>query len=354
MSGAAIAPPIAAPAASPALAAALRAARPELNARFGHARRRMPGLEGDAFGAFVVGAIGPIVDAAAEVARDRAGEVAYAAYDVALELVGQRLAGAGARDPRVGAVWSRLLAGAPRQVLVDPPRVALAAANALVQLAGTPGARPEAWGDEMIRLASSAPALGAWLAAGQVLAWRAGLAHYRASALALLARLPVPLASALLGLPPAADPAAVLARLVADPWFDPARPALAAGGVRVAARVGGFRGLGGLFVAPPRVCGGPQLVVTSGDEGWVLCADACGASFHRASDGELAAAHAADGGVALPAGVALVGNTIEHPGGRIALPVRGAITSVARVGSTLAITGADTHAVVLLALPASP
>lgn len=345
--GAGVAPP----AASPALAAALRVARPELNARFGHARRRMPGLDGEAFGAFVVAAIGPIVDAAAALARDRAGEVAYAAYDVALELVGQRLAGGGARDPRVGAAWSRLLAAVPGHVLVDPPRVALAAANALVQLAGTPGARPEAWGAEMIRIAPQAAALGAWLAAGQVLAWRAGLAHYRASALALLARLPASLAAAILSLPAGADPAAVIARLTADPWFDPARPA---SGVRVVARVGGFRGLGGLFVVPPRVSGGAQLVVGSGDEGWVLCADACGASFHRASDGELAAAHAADGGAALPAGVALVGNTIEHAGGTIALPVRGAITSVARVGSTLALTGADTHAVVLVALPATP
>ena len=321
-----------------ALAEILRASRGELNARFAMARRRLPALDGAAFGQFLVDAVAPLCDAVPS--RDVAA-VAHAAYDVALELCGQRLAGAGARDGRVGAAWSALLVPAAAHIAAAPEATLSAAANALVQLAAAPGARPEAWAEVMGTIAARAASIEEWLTAGQVAAWRAGLAHYRAGALEAADRLPPALALELVGAGGAwAD---VRARLRADPWHDPARPQSE---TRVVARVGAFRGFGGLFPVPPSVAGGGEcFLVESDGDAWILFADACGATFHRAGEEDLRAA-AAGGGRA----PGWRGHRIEVGGQAIDLPVRGEVTSAALAASTLALTTSHSHSVLLVAL----
>jgi hypothetical protein len=127
------------------------------------------------------------------------------------------------------------------------------------------------------------------LQAGQVAAWRAGLAHYRRGALAVCGQLPAPLAFGLLKLPAVAATTdlrdSVIARLIEDPWLRPAS-ALSQGEstrrIQVVARIGAFRGFGGLFIDPPsvkRIDG--QFVVADGESSWVLTADLYGATFHR-------------------------------------------------------------------------
>lgn len=321
-----------------ALAEILRASRGELNARFAMARRRLPALDGAAFGQFLVDAVAPLCDAVPS--RDVAA-VAHAAYDVALELCGQRLAGAGARDGRVGAAWSALLVPAAAHIAAAPEATLSAAANALVQLAAAPGARPEAWAEVMGTIAARAASIEEWLTAGQVAAWRAGLAHYRAGALEAADRLPPALALELVGAGGAwAD---VRARLRADPWHDPARPQSE---TRVVARVGAFRGFGGLFPVPPSVAGGGEcFLVESDGDAWILFADACGATFHRAGEEDLRAAAA--GGARAPG---WRGHRIEVGGQAIDLPVRGEVTSAALAASTLALTTSHSHSVLLVAL----
>jgi len=318
----------------------LRAHRGELNARFAMARRRLPALDGGAFGPFLAGAVAPLC--AAVPARD-ASAVAHAAYDVALELCGQRLAGAAARDGRVGAAWTALLVPAAARIAEAPERTLAAAANGLVQLAAAPGARPEAWAARMGELAAQA-GLEDWLAAGQVAAWTAGLAHYRASALEMADRLPPALALAVVGAPEGSDWSAVGRRLRADPWHLPGR---SEAGMRVVARVGGFRGFGGLFPVPPSVAGGgDRFLVDSDGDAWVLFADAWGATFHRASDEELRATATAAGSRA----PRWRGRRVELEAGTVDVPVRGELTSAAVAASTLAVTSSHSHALVLVAL----
>jgi hypothetical protein len=341
---------------TPALQGALRAARDKLNARFAMARRRMPALDGEAFGGFLIEAVGPLAEAVAAAQSDRVGDVVHAAYDVALELCGQRLAGAGARDPRIGAAWGAVVRGAAQVIVEEPARALAASANAIASLAATPGARPDAWAASMVRVADGAPRVDAatWLAAGKVLAWRAGMAHYRAGALETADLLSPALALALVGAAPGDSWPAIRARLQNDPWFVPgAAEAAAAREARVVARVGGFRGFGGLFTAPPTVAAGAvdRFLVGSGGERWVLFADACGATFHRASDADrprtaTSAATAAEA-------VAVRGRKLQHGGAAVDLPVRGAITSHATTARTVAVTSAQTHAIVLVALPVS-
>ena len=342
-------------AASPALIGFLRADRDGLNGRFAHARRRLPALDGEAFSAFLLDALGPLLDRVAALRAGRGDDthdVGHAAYDVALELVGQRLAGPAARDPRVGDGWRAVVVAAAERVVEAPPRVLVAVANALAHLASTPGARPDEWAARMIEIAPVAGTLDAWLEAGQVLAWRCGLAHLREGALALCERVAPSLGPSLVGAPAGADWEAVRARLAADPWYapSPSRRGVTGSGLRVVGRVGGFRGYGGLFVAPPVASrGGPdRFLIQSGDDAWVLFADAGGATFHRATDEERAEARR--GPASAPAAPIVRDGQLEHRGRSVALPVRGRVTSVAASGTTAAVTCSQTHAIALVAL----
>ena len=175
-----------------------------------------------------------------------------------------------------------LVAGAPDRILG-------AVSNALHNLATTPGARPEDWLTALERLGPECKDPDTLLRLGQVAGWKAGLAHFRASALAAADALPNSLALAAVGAPASGEWSEVRKRLLADPWFDPATPAVATAQtkrLRVMTQAGAFRGFGGLFPEPPRVAGtGDHFLVRSGEECWLLTADLFGATFHRSSIG---------------------------------------------------------------------
>jgi hypothetical protein len=228
-----------------------------------------------------------------------------------------------------------------------------ALSNAAHQLATTPGARPEAWLQIMERLAPAAADVGvdvdAFLTAGQLAAWRSGLAHYRESALSVAGSLDPALLGLVLdekGPGSAPDAFARLAALRACRWVGGQNAAANPTQPHLVRRAGAFRGFGGLFSEPPHVVmdrDQNQLYVRSGTEGWLLTADAFGATFHRATEEELAAAAAAapptrSQGHQLPAGIEVPADV-------------GHVTSVACLPHTVAITGSLTHAVLLYALP---
>ncbi|WP_420129908.1 hypothetical protein [Longimicrobium sp.] len=330
---------------SPALAHVLRSARPEFNARFAAARRVRPALDGPAFAAFLRSTVDPLVRAVERTAPDRVSDVVLCAYDLGLELLGQGLAGPAARDPSVEAGWRRVAPAAAALVAAAPERVLAALANAPHLLAGTPGAQPEEWMGTMEALAPRCADVDTLLRLGQVAAWRAGMAHFRAGALAAADALPEPLALAVLGAPPGQWPM-VRQRLAVDPWFDPARPDAPAG-LRVVARAGAFRGFGGLFTEPPRVAAaGGHFLAGSGGEWWLLAADAFGATFQRATPDEVAHATSA---AAVP-GLAVNGARLTWNGTSLELPELGPITGVAANGTTAALTARYTHAVTLVSL----
>jgi hypothetical protein len=337
------------PTASPALASALRGQRDGLNARFAMARRRTPALEPEAFGAFLCDRVGPLVEAVAARAPENTGRVTELAFDAALELVGQRLAGVGGRHAGLEEALSRVWVAGAAQIAAAPGQLLAATANALIQLHETPGARPAEWADEMVRFAPVAPDPSLWLALGQVAAWRAGLAHFRESALRVAASLPDAVRSLAVGGPPTGDGVFLLARLETDPWFRPEVPAVSPEAPRVVARVGAFRGFGGVFPAPPTVSGGPHAhFVESGETRWWLHADAFGATLHRAQTEEHPGSPVAESAWRVERGVLWCG--AHH----LDLPVAGAITSAARVRNTLAVTCARSHTILLVRLPTAP
>ena len=333
---------------STTLASVLRSGRGELNTRFAGARVRHPDLDAEVFAEFIRSAVDPLVVAVARTRPERVSDVALAAYDSALDLVGQKLAGRSARTPYVDEAWRRVLCEAAPIVAAEPERLIAAVCNAAHHLSATPGARPAAWIDVMARLAAQCTDSGTFLTLGQVAGWRAGMAHFRESALAAADTLPQSLALAAIGAPPV-HWSEIRDRLVADPWFDPARPDTP-GTARVAARAGAFRGFGGLFTEPPTVAmADERLFVRAGTQCWLLTADAFGATFHRATHEEFDRGRARS---ALPAGVAVRGTTLTVRGSTVELPdVFGQVGSACASRTTLALTSPYTHAIALVALP---
>jgi len=127
---------------SDALASVLRAGRHDFNARFAAARQRFPSLNGEMFGLVLREMVDPAVAAVAALRPECVAETVSTAYDVALELAGQNLAGPATRSMAIAEGWHRLLPAAAQHLAEAPARVLAAVSNALHHLATTPGARP--------------------------------------------------------------------------------------------------------------------------------------------------------------------------------------------------------------------
>ncbi|MGC3999533.1 MAG: hypothetical protein QM767_19660 [Anaeromyxobacter sp.] len=329
------------------LARALAAGRERFNARVTAARRGGLRLDPAALLAHLEDGVAPAVAAVAAEAPGRVQAVTEALFDLSLPLVAADLLGPAARGPLLPQAWRELLPRLARPLADAPGRVAAAVTNALLHLGDAPAARPAQWMSELGALARRCEGPEALLRAGQVLAWRAGLAHYRASALAVWETLPEPLARATLGLPPDApfEREALRAGL-RDPWAVPGAPAPEAA-PRVVATVGGFRGLGGPFLAPPRlVAAGGSIWASDGEAVHTVHADAFGHTLVRA-----AGLRAADLPEAAPAPALLRDGTLVHRGGRTRLPALAEPAAAAAAGALLAVLPQRSHRLLLVACP---
>lgn len=318
---------------------ALLARRERYNALFAEARHYQPQLDGAAFGLVLIESVAPLVEAAAAAGAD-ASEVTDGLYAVALELYGHGMLGPERNDPWVTAGW-KAMTGVAGPLGRAPRRVAAAVSNALRNLGQTPGARPAEWIEGLRVCAGIADEPEALLKAGQALAWRCGLAHYRTDALAILAALPAPLAARVLELPDPARVSEALFRMAVDPWCDPRQPTHAPRLSRVA-RIGGFRGFGGVFLAPPMVTliEGELHARDGNAEGgvWRICADAFGATFHRTVIDKWTEAGTRGSPFRL-----VKGRVSKIGAGEADFPDLAVVTSVAATATTLAATTPLSH-----------
>ncbi len=319
--------------------------RARFNLRFADARRARPRLDPAAFADHLRGPVAGIVSAVAQAAPERAADVAGVLFDLSLDLVGEELLGPASRYPHLVDGWRTLLPGLARFVAQAPREVVGAVTNALYNLSVTPGARPDEWSRSLAALSSVCPDSAALLEAGKVSAWRAGLAHYRASALDVCRTLPPPVGRAALGLEPA--PAALdglLDQLAADPWLRPGQGGNSSNRqLRLVARAGAFRGFGGQFMAPPRVTvADGHFVVTDGGSYWWLAADVHGAVLQRTSPPR---------GKARPEPAFRVDRAgqVAAAGQSQTFPELAGSASQASLGHTLAVTLPLSHAIYLVA-----
>lgn len=341
-----------------AFAQILDANRAHFNARFAEARHFQPGLDPEAFKEHLRSVVAPIVEMVARVRADQAAEVAEVLFDLSLDLLGQEFLGPDSRYPFIADGWRYLLPPLSRFVAEAPREFVGSVTNALYNLSATPGARPDEWTASLLQLAEVCPDAAALLKAGQVAAWRAGMAHYRLGALDLCRDLPPPVALAALGLSPQADHPPLdqlLESLKADPWLHPdshlspptSQLPPPTSHLQIVSRVGAFRGFGGLFLAPPLVFSADgYFIVTDGEGSWWLIADAFGATFHR-TDGQPSAA------ASTPFALNRSG-LVAH--GKITrdFPELANASSFAGNRTTLAVTTSLSHAVFLIALVGAP
>jgi hypothetical protein len=331
------------------LADALARQREPLNARFADARRTCSTLDANALFEHLTGTLDPIVRAVAKVLPERVDAVTLALYELSLELFVARLLGPEAKTPCVAAVWRELLPVAAAPVAREPGRLAACTSNAIVNIAGTPGARPREWLDRMIAVAGQCPDTTTLLDCGKILAWQAGMAQYRAGALDTAAKLAPPLAATALGLPQntAADVVRrAIATLKTDPWLTSVaalEQRESSSPIRFVAQAGAFRGFGGPFIRPPTVSNGASGIFASdGDGVWQLLADAYGTVFVRADPRSMSPSGSSDPTVARSGEVRWGAERVRIAGLAHAL-------SFAGDDHTLAVTLPTSHHVFLLA-----
>jgi hypothetical protein len=257
-------------------ASLLAAGRPEFNRRAAEARRRNPSFDAGAFGVFVSTSVDAVVGIVAGRAPDRAGAAAFAAYDIGLALAAKARAGTA-----VEQAWAALAPHYAALLAAQPAGVLGLLTNAALHLEKSRVARIPEWLSLMAALAPQVADLRQLEVAGQICAWRSGLAHFRAGAIAAGDTVPEPLALAAFGVigmswPEARD------RLRGDPWWS--ADGAARQRLRQGTEIGGFAGFGGEFAQPPEARPAPDgFWIRSGEHYALLIADACGAVLHPAS-----------------------------------------------------------------------
>ncbi|WP_353566319.1 hypothetical protein [Haloferula sargassicola] len=297
--------------------------RDACNARFKVARRRWPRLDADDFSRFLIAQVSPLALALQHLPSGQAVGALDDAYELGLQLVAEKLAGPAAATPAINSLWTGVFPELSPLIATAPRRIMAALCNAAHQLDSTPDTDAESWRERLVKLGPRCTTADELLIAVPLLAWRAGLAHFREPALRAADGLPKELALEAVGAPVDKTWHEVRDAYLADPWFtfekhDSTR------------KVGAFRGYGGLFVTPPRVSrSGPHLLVRSGDEAWILLADAFGATFHRAAPDEISAAEPSP-------------DPVDDFG---RLPPGHLVTSSAAAGGTCAVTSAQSHAI---------
>lgn len=301
-----------------AFAKVMEARRGYFNARFAQAQVTRPDLEGDAFLDVLRAYVAPIVEAVASVQESAAPATCQHLYEIALDLFAQgllvphthpRAANVTGRVVQtLDEVWRELLPALAPFLAEEPQRVAAAVLNAAYNLAQTPDARPQEWIVILYVLAPHCKDVDTLLRAGQVAAWRSGMAQYRLSALPVLKTLDAPVARLIFGLGmDAVEPNSEQLHhaLMANPWYVPwgdERPRTNdergtvdhgqqanTGGIEIVRRVGMFRGFGGTFIKPPQVVWTEAGFVASDGEGdYLITADAFGGTLHRTVDAKKA------------------------------------------------------------------
>lgn len=258
----------------------LAAGRTQFNLRVAEARRRYPAFDTSAFADFLQDGVDCVVLAVAHAAPERVASTSLVAYDFALDLVGQALAGPKARSPLVNQVWQDIAPAYARLAAENPVEVLGLLSNAAINIGKVASARCEQWAQEMTAISPKVESLPQLQAIGQVLAWRAGLAHFRLGAIQAADQLPEALALAAMAAPATTPWAELKSRLLANPWHMPDNTVSSSGGIEI----GQFTGFGGEFSEPPEIRACPEgFFIKSGTRYAFLIADAFGAVLHSAT-----------------------------------------------------------------------
>ena len=327
----------------PGFTRVLQIRRHAYNYRWKEAVARFPRLESADAESFFVGDLAPLAEAVERLDPDHTEIVCDHAVDVGLKATGLRLLGNRSPTTWVSQLWRSVLPALAAHVITDPAGVLSDLSNATTQFNAFPAARPDQWLRLLRDLGPRTADVAQLRLLGQVLAWRSGLAHYRAGALMAAHQLPEPLRSAALELPIPQPFDEFVMELEASPW--PATQRAALSDPSLLTTVGAFRGFGGPFLTPPTLATrGTDLIARSGDSNWLITADLFGATLHRIDD----AGNTAGMNVEPP--VQMFGGSAVFADGRLVdLSGSSPITSVVQRNGFVAVSTANSHLIRLVA-----
>lgn len=263
----------------------IAAGRPQFNQRVADARRRYPGFDTDAFMSFLQSAVNPVVHSVHLEAPERVAPTTLIAFDIGLELVGQNLAGPKALQNTLNELWESLIPRYARLVAKYPMEVLGSLSNAAIYIRKFPDTRPRQWLQELAKVAPVVEDLEQLQVVGQLLAWRAGLSHFRIGAIEAAESLPPELALSCVEAPSNSSWHQIRSMLLASPWFMPHQ--INVEKKPIGMQFGKFSGFGGDFIKPPEVRACAEgFYVRSGDRYGLLIADCFGAVMHSATEEE--------------------------------------------------------------------
>lgn len=330
------------------LAEALAANRERFNALAAQTFHNNPGLDSSGFEAVVREQLQPLVDAVEAVAPERARKAAGQLFEIALTLFGQRYLGSGSRTPLLPALWQHLLPKVALLLAQSPRRVAGSLSNAAINIGQEDAGIGQRWLKRLHSIASGFGTVDELLDASLLLAWRAGLPHYRETALERWKMLPDRLKLPCIGIeaddpPPPMD---ALQQALANPWHP---PHLAGRQIdvrlTVVGKTGRFRGLGGQFGEPPLLAGdGTDIIAYDGEGSFSIWADCFGLSLRRAAPGSDTVSGQGNPGFSIDKS-----GTVTCGALRLAIPPLAGCSSFASNSSTLAVTLPHSHSIYLVA-----
>jgi hypothetical protein len=267
------------------LSSVLASGRAHFNARVVDARHRHLGFNTDAFSGFLRTGLDDLALTVEKIAPASSASVIMAAYDIALELVAMGLVGPGARTDVVERAWKQLIPPFARLVAADPVEILSALSNAAVSISSVPTARFDDWLKGMAVMAEHVENTMQFRCCGLIMAWRAGMAHFRPSAFQNAEELPEKLALLAMAAMPDENWNRTREAYCKNIWWSPSA------GLNEGLEIGQFSGLGGSFSQPPELRACAQgFFVRSANRYHLLIADAYGAVLLPASAEEYAQA----------------------------------------------------------------
>ncbi len=266
-----------------AMSRELAANREVFNAMFKARKGLNRTLQADDFYEVLGEVVAPVVEAVDRQNIDVATTV-RTLFSVALTLTQRSLLGPKSRHEFVTRAWRELLTQTPWLVAEHTQDVAIAVSNAAYNLGLRTEDIQERWLQTMLEVAVEKPDLKAFLDAGIVAAWSAGMAHWRKPALEAWGRLDPKLARVTLRLNvDDSTPIEVLRQHLVHVFQRPAGtddPSL-----QIVYRTGGFRGFAGPFLAPPKVyASGDRVFAVDSTGHHMIFADAFGALIERTTE----------------------------------------------------------------------
>ncbi len=330
------------------LAEALSANRDRFNGLVAQALHNTPGLDTAGFRTVVREYLQPVVDAVETAAPQRAAKVAGQLFEICLTLFAQGYLGPGSRTPLVTALWQHLLPAVPHILASTPRRVAGSLSNAAVNIGHEETGTGQRWLKRLHALAPAFETLEQLLDASLVLAWRAGLPHFRETALEHWQKLPDSLKILCMGIG-ADEPHPAMESLLqalSNPWHP---PHLAGRQIDVklvvVGKAGRFKGLGGQFGEPPLVAGdGTRIIGYDGEGSFSVWADCFGVSLRRTVPGSYNVAGQGFKGFSIDKS-----GTVSCGALRLPFPPLAVCSSFASTPSTLAVTLPHSHSIYLVA-----